>query len=145
MFHGFVKGDMNTSSSLRDAISRQTHQDPETSVRSQQQQREREVRKQHEREQRRRYEEMEQLRREEERRHAEREQVSTHTHTHSFEQLIQKSVLLNPNLLTTVCFRVSYSAIVNMLNFIIFLVSEQICSWRDVAEKLAMFRLAFKL
>lgn len=42
---------------------------------SQQQQRERELRKQHEREQRRRYEEMEQLRREEERRHAEREQV----------------------------------------------------------------------
>lgn len=41
----------------------------------QQQQRERELRKQHEREQRRRYEEMEQLRREEERRHAEREQV----------------------------------------------------------------------
>lgn len=45
--------------------------------RSQQQQRERELRKQHEREQRRRYEEMEQLRREEERRHAEREQVGT--------------------------------------------------------------------
>lgn len=41
----------------------------------QQQQRERELRKQHEREQRRRYEEMEQLRREEERRQAEREQV----------------------------------------------------------------------
>lgn len=109
MFHGFVKGDMNTSSSLRDAISRQTLRDPETPVRSQQQQRERELRKQHEREQRRRYEEMEQLRREEERRHAEREQVSVHTHTHPFEQLIQKSVLLNPNLLTTVCFRVIYS------------------------------------
>lgn len=46
---------------------------------SQQQQRERELRKQHEREQRRRYEEMEQLRREEERRHAEREQVHTLT------------------------------------------------------------------
>lgn len=46
-------------------------------VTSQQQQRERELRKQHEREQRRRYEEMEQLRREEERRHAEREQVHT--------------------------------------------------------------------
>lgn len=48
--------------------------DPDASLRSQQQQRERELRK-HEREQRRRYEEMEQLRREEERRHAEREQV----------------------------------------------------------------------
>lgn len=44
-------------------------------ISSQQQRRERELRKQQEREQRRRYEEMEQLRREEERRHAEREQV----------------------------------------------------------------------
>lgn len=63
-----------------DAISRETHQDPQASVPSQQQQRERELRKQHEREQRRRYEEMEQLRREEERRHAEREQVGTQKH-----------------------------------------------------------------
>lgn len=61
-----------------DAISHETHQASEASVRSQQQQRERELRKQHEREQRRRYEEMEQLRREEERRHAEREQVGAH-------------------------------------------------------------------
>lgn len=64
--------------SRRDAISQETRQYPDASVRSQQQQRERELRKQHEREQRRRYEEMEQLRREEERRHAEREQVGTH-------------------------------------------------------------------
>lgn len=74
-----------------------------------------------------------------------RESRLVHIHTHPFEQLIHKTVLLNPNLLTTVCFRVIHSVIVNMLNFIIFLVSEQICSWRDVAEKLAMFRLAFKL
>ena len=52
--------------------------------RQQQQQRERELRKQHEREQRRRYEEMEQLRREEERRHAEREQV------HTFDYIISR-------------------------------------------------------
>ncbi len=49
---------------------------------SQQQRRERELRKQQEREQRKRYEEMEQLRREEERRHAEREQVHMYTQTH---------------------------------------------------------------
>lgn len=51
---------------------------------SQQQRRERELRKQQEREQRRRYEEMEQLRREEERRHAEREQVHICTHPQSY-------------------------------------------------------------
>lgn len=67
----------------RDAISGETPHDPEASVHSQQQQRERELRKQHEREQRRRYEEMEQLRREEERRHAEREQVGARSRSNT--------------------------------------------------------------
>lgn len=60
---------------------------------SQQQRRERELRKQQEREQRRRYEEMEQLRREEERRHAEREQVYVDTHL-IYTQILSSALLV---------------------------------------------------